>query len=195
MVTSLRSAIASQINTIIARHLEELGQYLALARPDEFKLQTDFPAALEKLDSLCTCPTKLATQEMYVEASNFLERVVTFLKSMNQDLDEAFWITPVGEIVLRASEWCRQVGCPKNLTPLSAVWNWIAPVQPDHLDDLGDGLYEARWWSPVPMMDIEILQRTEGVEVQGTPFEPLELPCGLALRFAIKPTTTTENIS
>jgi hypothetical protein len=35
------------------------------------------------------------------------------------------------------------------------------------------------------MMDVEILKRTEQVELHGEPFEPSNLPNGLAVRFSV----------
>ncbi len=60
---------------------------------------------------------------------------------------------------------------------------------------MGDGHYEARWWKPVPVMDLEILKYTEGVRIQGKPFEPKGLPGGIGLRFSITPETFETNAS
>lgn len=68
---------------------------------------------------------------------------------------------------------------------LNKVWALIDPVEPDCLEDLGNGIIEASWWKPVPLMDIEILSRTENIIVQGNPYEPRALPNGLAVRFMI----------
>lgn len=65
------------------------------------------------------------------------------------------------------------------------VWTLIDPVKPDHLDSLGNGIYEARWWKPVPIMDVELLGYTEGVIIQDRPYEPDTLPGGIAVRFLI----------
>jgi hypothetical protein len=65
------------------------------------------------------------------------------------------------------------------------VWDWIAPVEPDCLEDLGNGVFEAQWAAPVPGGDIEALRQMEGVHVLGDAFEPRCLANGRALRFAI----------
>lgn len=66
------------------------------------------------------------------------------------------------------------------------VWDRIAPVIPDHLEALDGGIFEAQWWQPVPIMDLEILERTDGVILAGPPFEPVHLPGGLSVRFFIQ---------
>lgn len=67
---------------------------------------------------------------------------------------------------------------------LAAVWDRIAPAVPDTLLELRSGLYEARWWSPVPALDVKLLLATEGIIIIGSPYEPFDLPMGCAVRFA-----------
>jgi hypothetical protein len=71
--------------------------------------------------------------------------------------------------------------------PLSAVWERIAPAVPDVLTELHEGVYEARWWKPVPKMDVEILLGVEAIIIIGRPYEPSDLPMGYAVRFAFAP--------
>lgn len=68
---------------------------------------------------------------------------------------------------------------------LGRIWNFIRPAIPDTLCEVDEGLYEARWWKPVPQMDIEILKRTDGVAIEGIPFEPADLPDGVAVQFRL----------
>ncbi len=68
--------------------------------------------------------------------------------------------------------------------PIGVVWERIAPVIPDVLMELRAGVYEARWWTPVPKMDVEMLLATEGIIIIGHPYEPSNLPMGCAVRFA-----------
>ena len=63
----------------------------------------------------------------------------------------------------------------EHVLTLGNVWNFILPVIPDTLHELDEGIYEARWWKPVPIMDIEILKRTDGIILEGVPFEPEDL--------------------
>ena len=73
----------------------------------------------------------------------------------------------------------------KPIVSLGSVWAFIHPAIPDTLHEVGSGLYEARWWKPVPSMDIEILKRTDGVIFEGSPFEPENLCGGIAIQFRL----------
>lgn len=68
---------------------------------------------------------------------------------------------------------------------LNEVWKLIEPVVPDVLVELQAGVYEARWWKPVPWKDVEMLLHTEVVIVVVEPYEPAELPNGCAVRFSV----------
>jgi len=69
---------------------------------------------------------------------------------------------------------------------LDAVWDFIHPVVPDHMSQVNDDLFEATWWKPVPAMDIEILQHTEGIIIIHGPYEPESIAGGLAVQFSIQ---------
>lgn len=185
MATSLQPAVMHQISHIVARHLGEVSHYIPLAIPPEPQVPSFILMCLAKLDSLCTFPPASAPAGAYGDVCRALDSVANFLRHMNQPLDESFWATPIAEIVLRASKWCEQAGCQHITLSRGALWKMLAPAQPDHLRDLGDGVYEARWWTPVPMMDLEIMQRTAGIHIIGEAYEPPDLPCGLALRFSV----------
>jgi hypothetical protein len=68
---------------------------------------------------------------------------------------------------------------------LDEVWDCIEPAVPDCVRDIGHGVFEAKWAAPVPMMDIEILRRTEGILIHGDIFEPEDMACGIAVRFSL----------
>jgi hypothetical protein len=70
--------------------------------------------------------------------------------------------------------------------PGDAVWELIAPAVPDVLQSLGKNVYEAKWWTPVPLMEVEFLLRAEGITIIGAPYEPDDLPKGCAVRFSIE---------
>lgn len=67
----------------------------------------------------------------------------------------------------------------------SNIWQLLMPAVPDCLVQLGDNHYEASWWKPVPLEDIEMMKRNERIRVLGEPFEPKDLAGGLALHFQI----------
>ena len=74
--------------------------------------------------------------------------------------------------------------------PIRTVWQILEPAVPDCLHALGNGLFEARWWKPVPMMDVEIIIHTDGLLMMGDPFEPADLPNGIAVRFSVVESNT-----
>lgn len=72
------------------------------------------------------------------------------------------------------------------------VWDHIAPVVPDSLEDLGNRQYLAKWWKPVPLQDVEALLRMPGIKIHGEPYEPKSLPEGLVVRFSIETSVTSD---
>ena len=58
----------------------------------------------------------------------------------------------------------------------NTIWDLIAPAVPDSLEDLGKGQYLAKWWTPVPMDDVERLLRNKRIKLHLEPFG--ELPQG-----------------
>lgn len=65
------------------------------------------------------------------------------------------------------------------------VWSLISPSIPDCLEYLGDGIYQATWWKPVPRMDVELMKMIPGVEAVGEAFEPTHLPGGVSICFQL----------
>jgi hypothetical protein len=146
-------------------------------------------ACLERLTEICQYPPQRASSELYCEVCECQDDLQTFLNIMNQPLDSDFKTTYIGQVLTRAQSW--RIAAQKAQRPIKDVWEFISPAIPDHLEHLGDGQYEALWWKPVPVMDIEILKYTEGVMISGEPFEPMGLSGGLALQFSI--TSPTHN--
>lgn len=64
------------------------------------------------------------------------------------------------------------------------VWNLLTPAVPDCLECLGGGVYQATWWKPVPVKDLEIMMGLKCVELLTEPFQPDNLPGGIAMRFS-----------
>ena len=77
----------------------------------------------------------------------------------------------------------------------SEVWDLIAPVEPDSLEELGNGRYVAKWWKPVPMQDVNALLQAKGIKVIGRPFEPRKLPEGVAVHFSVENEQTEDKAS
>jgi hypothetical protein len=181
---TIRSTLCDEIRRIIASHLEELGQYLPSAAQIEDQTPERILVCLERLSEIVTRSPDQASHEQYLEVCECRHELDTFLRRMNQFFDADFAETRIGRMLTQTNRW-QQSAARKFQIAVQDVWGLIAPAQPDHLDDLGNGLYEARWWKPVPIMDIEILKYTDGVFVDGEPFEPQTLPGGLALRFSV----------
>lgn len=73
--------------------------------------------------------------------------------------------------------------------PYAAVWERIKPAVPDVLNEIAPGVYEARWWQPVPEKEIETLLQlapSEGLIILDAPYEPETLPQGIAVRFRLQ---------
>jgi len=73
--------------------------------------------------------------------------------------------------------------------PLSGaeVLEIIDPVDPDNLQHVGDGVWEAKWSPANPhAADIECLRRTPRVKIVKEPFQPEQLPAGwMAVHFTL----------
>ena len=183
-MTLLRSILSQEIKKIVIKHLNELSRYI----PAPTHLDDSAPAhiviCLERLSEICQCSPNETSYEIYVEACACHDQLEVFLDSMSHVRDRAFEETNIGQIWLRECLWL-QIAAEQFQPVKSEVWNLMAPVVPDRLLNLGNGQYEARWWKPVPMMDVEILKGTAGILVHGDPFEPSNLAGGLACRFSI----------
>lgn len=74
---------------------------------------------------------------------------------------------------------------PGVILPPADVLQLIDPIDPDTLQHIGNGVYEARWFPPVPQEQIEALRAAEIVTVS-EPFVPDGLPSGwTAVRFTV----------
>lgn len=77
-----------------------------------------------------------------------------------------------------------------NAVSRNTVWDIIAPAVPDSLEELGKGQYLAKWWKPVPMEDVQLLVQNTGIKLHREPYEPRDLPQGLAVLFSIEDAET-----
>jgi len=182
--STFRTEIQSQIHDLLVEHLKEVSQYLSGAglHPQRGAQIID---DVENLANICQIAPEAASPGMFYAAQTALKRFDSFLQLINQDRDTCFCSTSAGVIWQRATCWCETVRRLYSHIPLDQVWDVIAPAMPDTLNDIGGGIYEAIWAAPVPPMDIEILNRTPQVEVQGTPFEPEGVPNGVAVHFSL----------
>ena len=183
-MASIRTDLHDEIQETIFKHLEELGEYIPTLKEVSPLATEHVLACAERLAEICHQSPESASPDLYGEAYSCRHTLESFLKSMNQQLDNRFAETTIGQIWARSQTWCQRAAIQSQLS-MHDVWDFIAPVAPDFLNYVGNGQYEARWWKPAPTMDIEILKYTEGVVIDGEPFEPQNLTGGLALRFSI----------
>jgi hypothetical protein len=184
MMAVSHDILLQEIRLIIVEHIEELKQYIPAELQVEGTIPENVVLCLRRLSEIQAFPPDSASYELYAEACECRQKLRDFLQRMNQSIDGDFAQTHIGQICVQTDLWC-QAAAAHFQPKLQDVWDFIAPVRPDMLMELDGGNYEARWWKPVPMMDIEILKRTEGVVIQGEPFEPTTLPGGLAFRFSL----------
>lgn len=185
-MASIGSSLYQEIHHIIASHLAELGHYVPVPENADSAVPEEILACVELLSEMTQHSPRSVSYEIYREACHCFATFHAFLQTMNQKIDAEFQVTNIGQVYLKAKNWQRLAEQNFKVT-LDEAWDILAPAIPDHLEDLGDGQFEARWWKPVPVMDIEIIKYTEGVEIQGKPFEPKSLPGGLGLRFTLTP--------
>jgi hypothetical protein len=179
--------VNAEIVGIINRHFNNIQQFATFTPPSECEISAQqVTETCKRLSALTIYKPELATEYLYRDVRHYLAELEQFLQEMGQPFDQEFASTHVGKLWCYATEWCAAVE-EQNLPPEQVIWSLISPAAPDCLEDLGEGVYEARWWHPVPMMDIEILARTEYVTTFGQPYEPQGMPNGLALRFRIQP--------
>ncbi|MCC6801988.1 MAG: hypothetical protein IT319_03810 [Anaerolineae bacterium] len=186
---STRSEISNELAEIIAAHIVDVELYMPGTRVFPQPVSEELLARVERLIEITRLPPHVVSRETYREAAACLDEVVSFLQVMNHSTSRAYANTALDRMLMDANTWCSLVPTKIKESP-EDVWDLIAPAIPDTIRDLGSGQYEARWWKPVPVMDVELLKYTDGIRVLADPFEPVTLSGGLALRFAIAEHTT-----
>lgn len=181
---STRSEISNELAAIIDAHIADFELYVPGALVYPQPVSVELLASVERLMEITRLAPHMVSRETYQEAAACLDQVVSFLQIMNHSTARAYANTALDRMLMDANTWCSLV--PPHIKESSEdVWDLIAPAIPDTIRDLGSGQYEARWWKPVPVMDVEILKYTEGIRIVDDPYEPATLSGGLALRFAI----------
>lgn len=181
----LSTTLSSEVHQIIRDHIDRLSHYTNLTETGESEETREVIYCFERLAQICDCPPDTYAYTSYEEAIQRLSIVEEFLRLTKQQKDSAFYKTYLGHIYAQANRWCSTMGREFG-SSVDQVWELIAPVMPDCLSEIQSCVYEAKWWKPVPLMDIEILKRTEGVIVYGDSYETYDLPNGLAVRFSVK---------
>ncbi len=183
-IMSTPSLVYDELAGIIMSHVEEISQYVPGVNCTAENAPGGLLECIDRLVGIIQVPADVASYDLYREAGNCRDQLTSFLQVMNKpaahpNSDDS----TLSQILTQTEAWRKRVADELDLSNKD-VWELIAPAIPDHLVNLGSGEYEARWWKPVPLMDIEILKMTEGV-ICDEPFEPEGLTGGLAVRFAV----------
>jgi hypothetical protein len=184
MAYPLNTTLSSEVRQIIRNHVNRLSHYTTLIKSEESEEAKEVIIRFERLALICTYPPDMSDYATYEAAVECLATIEEFLRLTYQQKDTAFYKTYMGHIYAQAGRWCSMVGKQFGFS-VEKVWELIAPAVPDCLSEIQSCLYEAKWWKPVPLMDIEILKRTEGVIIYGDIYEIGDLPNGLAVRFSV----------
>lgn len=182
-MTWVRAQVLDDVRTIIDRHMNALSGYFPCGNALALDVPMQITSSVDLLLDIVQYPPYALSDERYSQIFDSQQTLLHFLHTLNQPIDARFSETHVGRLLSRAGDWLRATHCER--LSQRDVWTFIAPVKPDCLEAVGGGQYEARWWKPVPVMDIEILKRTDGVSLQAEAYEPRHLIGGLAVRFSI----------
>lgn len=178
--------IIGEVSRIIDRHIDELATFITVTENRENRHVAAVLQALTRLSQICMHPPHWATQLMFSEARHHKEILEDFLSVMNQGLHGEFLETEIGKMWLVAEGWCRTAAKYHPGLTFTDVWKLLAPAEPDYLQEIGERLYETRWWPPVPRSEVESVLRIAKLEVLDAPFEPDQIPGGLAVRFKLR---------
>lgn len=181
-------AIESLLNTelvdIIAAHLAQLDTYL-VQTDQQIRVPDSLLRLLLRLNRLMSVPPESSVRAEQDEVCDLMGELEAFLKQMNVAVDGRFEETFVGGLLAQAQAWC--AAAPRSCAPvsMSEIWTLLKPAVPDCLESMPEDRYIAKWWKPVPVMDVEIILRTEGIRIHGEPYEPGDLPDGIAVCFSL----------
>lgn len=168
MKALLDDTLLQEIQDITLRHIDELQPYTGDLHWAEQSAPGHLLTCIEQLAAICEHRPETAVSALYSAACHHKATIEEFLQVMNQPFDTDFLDSQLGQIWALGNSWCATAG--QNFRPsIDTVWDIIAPAVPDSLEEVSDGIYEARWWPPVPMMDVELLRHTEGVILHNTP--------------------------
>lgn len=184
MDNQLTQAISVEVNELIYNHIGEMQTYVNYPNLQDMQPPETIIALFGRLAEICSEAPETVSFDRYLDAQDCLSEIKSFLKVFNCDIDAEFEATKAGQLLASSTDWCRKAAKHSQIS-LDDVWDTISPVMPDHLEQIGENTFEAKWWSPVPIMDVEILQRTEGVIILSAPGEPEDLPGGLSIQFAL----------
>ncbi|MFN8379853.1 MAG: hypothetical protein U0452_14410 [Anaerolineae bacterium] len=183
MVAGFNSGVFREIESIWDAHVEALQQFgnIGFLADESGAVLMD---CLERLSASCNVSPEHASEQLVDSVERDLSTLDQFLRLTNQDRDAEFGDSELGRLWNKSNSWHRKAQTKRKLTRDDA-WDWIEPSIPDTLSEIDLNTFEAKWAAPIPFMDLEILRRTPGVVFCGPPFEPSNLPDGIAVQFTI----------
>jgi hypothetical protein len=185
MNKSLCQQLEIELNTIIQQHMTTLAEFVTPIGSPDITICKTIQHDLSILDELCQLPCATTDRDTYSIVRESLGRIRQLLQLLNLSPDSStFQSGELGKLWNRAYQWCERFSTSYELT-CEEVWALIAPVVPDVLRQLGTNIYEAIWWKSAPRMDIEILQRTEYIQVEDAAFAVNNIPGRVVVRFTI----------
>lgn len=182
---AFKARLSGEIAGIIAAHLTQINTYVPNAA-HEVHVPDDLLQIILRIDRMLTIAPEYSSFAQQAEIDSLLNEIEHFLRQMTVSFDDDFESTLIGRIWSQANDW-RTRASQGGSAPvrISDVWELIKPVVPDCLEMTADGRCTAKWWKPYPVMDVEILMRTEGIRILGEPYEPSDLPGGIAVTFSL----------
>ncbi len=185
MISSSLSGMAEQVESILQQHVVALDPYVRQTEAGSAAL-TRLIGCLDRLSACCSSHAAVASDDLLRQVGSDLDQLNRFFRLTNLVVDEAFETTRLGVIWKQSTVWYSQAQRRRRHISRDEAWNAISPAIPDALEEVGLNTFEAKWAAPVPVMDLEVLRRTHGVTMCGSPFEPAGMPAGVAIRFTIR---------
>lgn len=176
--------LQDNVKAIIQNHITELSQFITTPSL-EITILDDVLSDLSHLQYFCKYTNEPPHQETYLIVSQSLNRVRRLFDVIGYTPDATSECKSELESLWKyANEWWENASSHFELS-MEEVWNLIAPAVPDVLQQTSFNVYEARWWTPIPPMEYEILLRTEYVIIEELPFVPADMPGCKAVLFSI----------
>lgn len=183
MQTQYSNLNKQQITEIALKHFSQIKRYTNLEAGKTLTSSSDMiNKVIDRTEAILIDHLDEYNPDIYWEAIECIYHLRMFFKLMGQPFDNEFHNSSIGKLFNDIIDWCKNL---ESKQQQEFVWRMIAPAQPDTLTQIDIGVYEARWWTPVPLKDIAIIQRKRVIQVFEKPYEPENLPNGIAIQFTI----------
>ena len=185
----MNTIITTELQMMINKHISHFSHYVQYDSTNATYKLDNLLKYFNNLDRITRYPEDLLNQDLYNLAFMSYMKIRDFFMLIGLYENEIFGDGALGQLYKRAVQWLSSPAVSSYRTTTNDVWEYIAPVVPDQLTEVELGIFEAVWWFPVPQMDIEILQRTEGIEMMHMSPTSIKSINGKALYFAVLPDT------